>query len=227
MKQPVHVHKIATDKSDLVLAQNTNKLLLRSSDFLLIEADVDFINGKYQHLYFTTGTKIEVEDWVLDHIRNQYYKVATWQLDLIQKAKRENNCSVRKIAATTNSELWYKERYNVKNAFSGIGVIPDSFITAYISAYNADKPITQVMLEYEENTSCAHIHIPGENLPYQPFLLKLNTNGSVIWSLKEEKMYTRKEVRNGCIKALANCKHLKLISQIGEFDKWFDKNYPQ
>lgn len=128
----------------------------------------------------------------------------------------------KKIVATTNSELWYKERYNVKNAFSGIGIIPELFILTYISAYNADKPITEVMLEYDEMYSEVSDYERKMGFP----ILRLNTDGSVIWSLKEEKMYTREEMN----KALSDWTIKwsgRDISFTEELKEWFDKHYPQ
>lgn len=58
------------------------------------------------------------------------------------------------------------------------------------------------------------------------YKLKLNSQGSVIWSLKEEKMYSHKEVREILGLAKIYCDNITYCTG-SALKEWFDKNYPQ
>ncbi len=95
----------------------------------------------------------------------------------------------------------------------GIPKIPEDFIYCYINRYNGDAKIERVWLMQDSITNTRN-----HTEKYQVLFIKTNADGSVIWKLKEEILYTRDEVRNACIRALGN---------LGQFDEWFDKYYAE
>lgn len=102
-------------------------------------------NGIGQHLYIISDDEIKEDDWCIgDEIVYQYRDINTFSTQLKSRSK--------KIVATTNKSLEIKYNSAYFTGYTRIGYkplpqLPESFIQAYIKAYNDGKPITEVDLE--------------------------------------------------------------------------------
>jgi len=98
--------------------------------------------AKPQHLYFTSDEEIKEGDWFLDEYSN------------IRKSSIETRCQGdKKIVACTNPDLWHTYANVLVRDYDPsklLAKIPDSYTQAHISDYNADTPIKEVMLEYDD-----------------------------------------------------------------------------
>lgn len=190
------------------------------------------------HLYFTTFENVKDGDWCLHfgnafennnlvdkttlvRITEPYHSQVSFASDHYKFWKRWDKNSLyryhhdglRKVVATTDIELWG----------NGIPGIPKDFITKYIMTSHEKECIKEVDIEA--------VQIPGAYLGafdynYKPILM----NGCVIihqHPKKEEKLYTRAELRAACIKAGNLCFINDKIVPTELFNNWFDKNYPQ
>lgn len=204
---------------------------------------------KGQHLYFTSDEEIKEGDWFLNlSLMDEFqtpYKCETRQDALhINKDK-----SVwRKIVATTNPELWNKcpscgglndhfehcPRISKGIPENNIAKIDIPFIEAYIRAYNDGKPITEVMLEFDEadercvGSACYCLGVKdksncGNYRLIRKAGLKLKHNGSVIVRPVKERMYTRDELKKACSEAMDYADNYRTGGV--QFDTWFDKKY--
>jgi len=128
------------DKSNIKLIDNKYLLF---GDF---RKDWTNQDEMFQHLYITSDEKIKEGDWCLDIINNSLHK-APKDLSLFIK-------TCKKIIATTDENLNMIPHPHYSNTMiENIGhKLPQpsqSFIKAYIEAYNNDKPIVKIMVEYE------------------------------------------------------------------------------
>lgn len=112
------------------------------------------VSGKYkelyqpQHLYIISDEEIKEGDWkiVFDSLTSTVRTVE------IHKHSKDTECPIflneRKIIATTDSSLTVKHHPQGQSIY----LLPQpsqSFIEKFIERYNAGKPITDVMVEYE------------------------------------------------------------------------------
>src|SRR6185369_5305565 len=142
----------------------------------------------FQQLYILSDEEIKEGDWILD---NRPIKENDEDANLITKAEYNIDVHplVKKIIATTNSELWIDPRINQIHIV--IPSIPQSFIEEYIKEYNSGNIIKEVMVEYELYKSYKF----GPNLENTgKHFLKLNSDNTIIISKVEEKKYSRDEV---------------------------------
>lgn len=162
-----------------------------------------------QHLYFT------ISEWTQEFC---HYISGSGRICLGNPQD-----TVAKIVATTNPELWHTYADKLVRDYHPekvIAHIPDSFIQTYIKAYNEGKPITQVMLEYDE--------VPP-HISKDPFPICINSDGSVIWSVEEEKLYTRQDMMDCGFAVYLAMFHKEIKTPVGNvaYVEWFNKNYPQ
>lgn len=114
------------------------------------------LGGDYepQHLYILSDEEIKKGDWVFDE-RNVVFQFKHFNSGILHSdnhSQFENRC--KKIIATTDKSLKIVKRISVSDNVIDypdyVPQLPESFIQAYIKAYNEGKPITGVKLEAGE-----------------------------------------------------------------------------
>lgn len=192
-----------THKVVMLPTKEVGRLTLWNNDELMLSEDSYRFNSKeciYQHLYIISDDKIKEGDWYINLETNQscntlkydFHKVVTERFPSIYK----------KIVATTDESIGYTDhRISPVPNFCDYPQLPESFIQAFIKAYNEGKPITEVDLEIQK-ACCKNGHI---------LINCLNTCKDVIFTIKtrpdntviihQSKMYSKKEVEKLCEKA--------------------------
>lgn len=175
----------------------------------------------YQHLYFLSDEEIKDGDWFLTDIRNRVSDnngIPIWELKQCSKVSNEwifctdddglgyNPNWSKKIIATTDSSLRHfvdDSTYNIKGeVYKRLPQPSPEFIQAFIEAYNSGKPITKVLVEYNEichkchnlrenKTCCSPVKEYHKN--NHEYVLKLKDNQIIIKKI-EERMYSELEV---------------------------------
>ncbi len=159
-----------------------------------------------QHLYIIDDSEIKEGDWSI-HKGNPPVQTTISNMKFIC-----NDC--KKIVATTD-KLLIEESRLMRECFPlQIHLIPESFIQAYIKAYNEGKPITEIDLEMdiiknENYTGNSDSLISG-------YKIKTRPDNTVI--VHQSKMYTRAEVIAFAKKYAARCQ-----API-QSTKWIDEN---
>ena len=202
-----------------IVLNKASKILLCHKDYLQFDED----HGKYYvkdciqftHFYFTINEDIKKGDW---YIKSNGEELNCCESNF-EANDLTNNC--RKIIATTNPDLWYRGEFNEqlnRKTFGDVPKIGDDFIQAYITAYNEQNIITEVMLEYEEH-------------PFEKdgiISIKTRPNSTVIIHPAKEMLYTREEVINSSSQAFwagyANGS-IEVEEVMKIHDEWIDKNY--
>jgi hypothetical protein len=136
------------------------------------------VDGIRQYLYITSDDEIKEGDW--------YYSPETKQV--YNQSNHETSLPCKKIVATTDIQI--------TSDFSTPGQtfvpsIPESFIQAYMKAYNEGKPITEVDLEIEETKERVITSI-GTMIVSNTFVIKTRPDNTVI--IHQSKMYSREQV---------------------------------
>lgn len=200
-------HLIATDEDNPARVQITK--MPQKGKLVMHSAGGEFrhytsMGYKPQHLYITVDEKIKGGDWFVEMNLN---RTPTGQI-LQAKNNNWNTGLDRRIVATTNPELWIKKSHS-KTAFhdeefeeDDVAKIPKSFIEQHIKLYNEGNPIKEMWLELETKD----ISIKEYNS--REYRLKLTPDGCVVIPPKEEKMYTRAEIKMACSKA---CSEMPVI----------------
>ena len=206
MKKTVKVVMLPTEKASNIALGLNNILISTILTSNIQNRNDDFIN---QHLYLISDDEIKEGDWFIGQISNQVYQA---------RSNNKANWKGKKIIATTDNSI---------NVNYPIAEIPESFIQAYIKAYNEGSPITEVTVEYEETTDYSKM---GRDLCInRTFTPKTRAGNTVI--IHQSKLYTRDDM----IKAFDSGKglvfstlHLTNSSQIdliqSESDKWIQDN---
>lgn len=158
---------------------------------------------KGQHLYICSTDEIKEGDWVIvneKYLRrvvkvqsNQYLVVG------VNNAVFKNVC--KKIIATTDSNLYiHGDKMEVKQpkGFSQfyskqLSTVSNSFIQAYIEAYNEGNPIKEVMVDYQELDVKGNITFEDDidNLSYSA-TPRLRGNEIIITKVKDS--WSREEL---------------------------------
>lgn len=225
MKKPIQVHLVLTDKpsglyihkqswngqlqKDKTLQFSDNETFIRNIHLINSGKAATNAQDKYDffHLYFTDDSVIKDGDWFLDIVMLKIYKC-----DCV----KANMNGFKKITVTTNPELWYNRVLG-----DDIARIPASFIDAYIA-----NPMKEVELEYEYKCENGHVMPQATGCVYPhchsvtKLQLKLTPQGEVIWSIKQEKLYT-------ALQAQMYAYYYNLTDVPDSFVEWFNKNYPQ
>jgi len=177
-----------------------NQHLYILSDETADEGDYVVVGGKGVRQVVKTDTK-DPSKWVV-----------TGESSAVLSFVYRGAC--KKIIATTDKSLGIK--YDKNPEFYGSGMfnkkllfpqIPESFIQAYIKAYNEGKPITEVDLEYEQ--LCIQTGLPcgmtcfNEDTCNMNLQLKTRDDGSVI--IHQSKTYSRDDVIDKLILFVETC----------------------
>jgi hypothetical protein len=188
------------NKGDLVLGHGHN-MFVASGNMRPNSLIADYY--KSQHLYITSDEEIKEGDWYIDDT-NTIRQSVTSDGDYWSRRK-----DYKKIIATTDKSIAVqKDSITICSGKSRINTYPTEktiipspspeFVQAYIKAYNAGKPITEVMVEYEE--SCCDIRVQGGvNSPdcchKHAVQLKVDSNNCITIT-KVKDSWTREEVIN-------------------------------
>ncbi len=134
-----------------------------------------------QHLYAVSDEKPKQNDWIL---RKNHPNPIIMGDDLICEGDK-------KIVVTTNKDLKIEKYKN--GVFKDLKYIfptfNDSFIKAYIDAYNAGKPITEIDLEMEYNS-----YSTKENAEITAdYKIKIRQDNTVI--VHQSKLYSREDIK--------------------------------
>jgi len=207
----LNVVMIATNESTNIVLNTINNRLLLDNDKTLVERILP-IHGKHQHLYFTSEDEIQDLDnfgitipllFIND---NNSIKVITYSNKRIG--------DYYEIEATTNKSL--QVNCDGKCAkYEGIcsfPQIPQSFIEAYIKAYNEGNPILTVDVETEEYDTIVK--------DFKDIRIKTNSANEVI--IVEPKLYTKGDLVNFGNDVYS--KFTKNISMNDFVNNWIENN---
>ena len=225
MKKTVKVVMLSTEKADIIhLNLHLNKLSIFNKPY------PNGDNTKSQHLYLTSDEEIKEGDWVIENSNIIVKVVSLFEDNCLVKNNTAYNTNLKlckKIVATTDNSI---------NVNYPIAEIPESFIQAYIKAYNEGNTITEVTVEYEqikkrEITSIGTMSISNT------FITKTRSDNTVIVhqaKMYQAKMYTRDEVEKLLGKILADSNNPKYtvqdrgdrftMDQIFPLNKWIQDN---
>ena len=187
---------------------------------LLSEGNDAKVKAKYQHIYILSDDEIKEGDWFIreDKLYNEFKTSLTSKvtifirlypnLDLSEQWREVYISDCKKVIATTNTSLkltkhipWIKElesRYDVEKGYPKEIELPQpskSFIEAYVKAYNEGNPITEVMVEYEEDyyTDPKYSYLEQDNPSTKIQKLKIAKDNTItIRKIKDS--YSRAEV---------------------------------
>lgn len=206
MKKTFKVVMLPTKKASRLFI-NDNELCYRHS--------MSFKEGdKPQHLYIISDKEGKDKYWGYNESLN-----IIGQLSL-----NSYKSEWKKIVASTNKSL-YKNDGRIDGIKQDLPTIfpclPESFIKAYIKAYNEGKPITEVDLEMEYKA----LDMKGfDGKPHFKEVIKTRPDGSVI--VHQSKTFSRTEVVTLLHKALREgCgPHNDEAWSDKDFDDWIDKH---
>ena len=144
-------------KVHLLQSEKGSKIFLCNNDYLQFDeqSGTNYVRSciDFKHLYFTTDEEIKEGDWfIFGDILRQAKTIDSVLFDTKGYEYKPTSC--KKIAATTNPELWVMGRGmfgGPQDTRKDTPKIDIPFIEAYIKAYNEGNIITHVFLEIEEN----------------------------------------------------------------------------
>lgn len=176
------------------------------------------ISNGDQHLYIISDDEIKEGDW--------YYTPETKQV--YNQSNHETSLPCRKIVATTDNSL---EEEPILGYERPLSQIPESFIQAYIKAYNEGKHITEVDLEMSDVMD-SKTEDYGTSYSNRRLIIKTRPDNTVI--IHQSKMYSRDEVKKLLGKVVADSNNPKYTIQdrgdiftmdrIFPLDKWIQDN---
>jgi len=156
MKKTFKIVMLPSEKaSDITLSPLKTKL--RFKDEHKLNSD------KYQHLYIISDKEIKEGDWYIHY--NSFTKdyIIFKSNDEFNSSNNPNVIDTRpnihtywnkKLIASTDKSLQIRfeklSQFHGEHIAKDLPQIPESFIQAYIKAYNEGKPITEVVLEMED-----------------------------------------------------------------------------
>lgn len=153
-----------------------------------------------QHLYAISDETIQIGDYGFS-VRYGYDNPVIF--GSVENSYPEE---FKKIIATTNPDLWLRDNIRWLPQF------PESFVTAYIKAFNEGKKIESVCLEMA--------HLP--ELSNHPYTIKVREDNTVICS--QSKLYTREEVQVLCSRAYSDGYTESIQKKDMRMDNWIKKN---
>lgn len=150
----------------------------------------------YNHLYITSDEEIKEGDWYIDDT-NTIRQSVTSDGDYWSRRK-----DYKKIIATTDKSIAVqKDSITICSGKSRINTYPTEktiipspspeFVQAYIKAYNAGKPITDVMVEYTPTTET--VYELGIDCSVVVPILKVDSNNCITIT-KVKDSWTKEEV---------------------------------
>lgn len=135
-------------KCSVVMLATSKESNLFLDDFKKLHFHHSAISKRYknnpkrkQHLYILSDEGIQDGDWCYNKITKQITQAKTHYY---------GNFNWVKIIATTDASLMKQDYFNDgrKAGMEQVPQIPQSFIEEYISEYNKDNQIKEVMVEY-------------------------------------------------------------------------------
>lgn len=127
---------------------------------------------KKQHLYIISDEEIKEGDWVTDDIIKPF-QLTRSHIELLEGTEEKDTC--KKVIATTDKSIVYPV-----NSFPWMPEVPESFIQAYVKAYNEGNPIIEVELEIEEHYEHEEISYEGDSQSVKYTEIKTNPDNTVI-----------------------------------------------
>ncbi len=200
-----------------------------------------------EYLYVLSDDEIKEGDleekWVLcvgTHERNSHPDSQGIFINPVRKRGKEDTCKeCRKIVATNDPRLLEKldtpeakaqsvakkEAYIPESIKHLVTVnypakLPDSLIQDFV---DSNGTLDEIEVEYEEVHDGYELY--SDNVKYKE-RLKLNPSGEIIWSPKEQKMYTRQDLLN-LADDLWNTDQESLYKRYKSSLDYMNRNYPQ
>lgn len=137
------------------------------------------LNIQFQHLYILSDEEPKINDWCYGMDGIFQYK---------GKVNIDNGKLPNKIIATTNPELWIHKETIIGNERNieqvGIPKISLDFVERFVKEFNKGNKIEKVMLQYENIGGFCN----------EVWKLKIRSNGSIIISPVEEKIYSKHDL---------------------------------
>lgn len=210
---------LATDKAEkgCLLKANVNNLLSLNNTYLTQSYLKNELRCNSFQLYITSDEEIKEGNWVL--LPNGIIKKMSHS-DILDYLDSES-FATKKVIATTDPSL-------------GLPSLPESFIQAYIKAYNEGNPITEVALEMEKDEcitcechsyrDCISYSLPKEIKcgRFEYFKLKTREDNTVI--VHQSKSYSREELISIVKEAVRQSRiAYSSLDKIG-IDKWIEEN---
>jgi hypothetical protein len=163
---------------------------------------------KTQHLYITSDDEIKDGDWV-------YYKNGSLEgIHQVINGQRPKTMILKKIIATTD-ELKLKDISRPLGVYQILPSPSESFIKAYIEAYNNGNVIEDVLVECEEII----VQDAFKRRPdYNTYRIKLKDNNIIIKKMKDS--WTREEMCSNMQQYMEYCKFLGYITP----QQWIEEN---
>jgi hypothetical protein len=161
---------------------------------------------KNQHLYIISNEEIKEGDWCIN-------------------TNKDTILQINNITSSTQGLEYWKKIIATTDPSLNLPQLPESFIQAYIKAYNEGNPITEIALEMEEG-----LH-KGEEIDKsypKEFIEALNTpktreDNTVI--VHQSKTYSREERDNDIIKALQLYdSRVNQTYSVEKLKKWIEEN---
>ena len=182
MKKTHQVVMLPTTKSnnigDIVLSPDSTRLA--TINVLTVDSKQPCTN---QHLYITSDDEIKEGDWYVSDNGLEQSTILQAKKEYEGFYKGKQTC--KKIVATTDKSIGYTDhRISPVPNFCDYPQIPESFIQAYINAYNEGKPITEVDLEMD----CDHNQMPNKVID----IIKTRPDNTVI--IHQSKTYSKDEI---------------------------------
>lgn len=249
-KEPAQLYLVATDKPSQLGLHGGILHMLSEVDSKGIIGDMHW---EYCNIYITNDEPVKEGDWFIHRVEQIPRKCTSTlhNPSSSRKIVATTNPDLLNLCSKCGEDRGNFVGRSCDKCFnhSELPLIPKiSNIEGLVKAWN--EGVHEVMLEYEVVGYLAPTDMyngevkKGQNfsikkaspnkeewsIPYQiveswePKLeLKLTPNGEVIWSLVEEKMYTRDEVRT----ILIQYNHHNSNNPDYKAVEWFNKNYPQ
>lgn len=194
-----------------------------------------------QHLYIVSDDEAKEGDWVIGggkHVAkvafNDTKDPKRWIVVNQGNAVLREAC--KKIVATTESPLLYPRRVRADvRVETLLPQLPDSFIQAYIKAYNEDKTITEVDLEVFYNDHIRRKHLGEVGVGQDPehvvaavpkkyigLHIKTRPDNTVI--VHRSKLYSASEVRTIATGYAAFIAGKTPPYSAEETNNWFNEN---
>lgn len=186
---------------------NTGELFKRLDCNKLSKSAIEENFHNSQHLYFLSTDKICEGDWIYSNHKNIDFPEEIFQLigeNWTSYKEFEIISNVRKIIASTDPSL-------------NLPKPSDSFLQAYIDAYNKSEKIEECLVEYIEGDNCQKYDGTWEEWGDS---LKVTKEEITIRKVKES--WSREEVVKLCQKCWL--KQTNADNMLEEFNNWISEN---
>lgn len=191
---------LSTNKKSDLFINNVNGRLLYDNNSTLHTV---LPTGKYQHLYIISDEEIREGDWFLVSETELHKclsistdgKIFSTELDLNDPFGEDYYYFIKeeakKIIATTDKSLTISEIIYPEELIHVLPTVPDDFVVKFITKYNINNPITEIMVEYEGKSG--RILSYGRGIISPDIHLKVDNNNCItIYPIKES--WAREEV---------------------------------